>query len=339
MDWENIAKEGMHMNPDPRGPGGTLERIRRTRGADACRDRFGRAAKAGRQTALRLLNGGDLRFATLFLLKPQIEEAGLADGLGARNRAALEICGKILEDPKSQPGAGISYRDPAVRSAFLWMFRSGAADDSLSNEFDEILDLCACVLLRRYRETSILPDLAALIFRRNLKKGYLHDLIWALFKSRDANVLRLIAPYLRSGNERDAELARLLLHLPDSEGDTRGREAQYRGYLSWLRENSPYLTFTGESLQCSNQPQLCSVDLGAKYLCRPPRGNAAGPLTPREHECLSCFSGAKEADRTVLSDYSNRLHARSPARWRHFMESPVDEQVRIAKSGTGRRTP
>lgn len=338
MDWENIAKEGMHMSPDPRGPAGTLERSRRTGGADACKDRFGQAVKTNRQAALRLLNGGDLRFATLFLLRPQIEEAGLAAELGARNRAALEICGRILEDPKSEPGGGISYREPAVRSAFVWMFRSGAADDGLSNEFDEILDLCACVLLRRYRETSILPDLAALIFRRNRKKGYLHDLIWALFKSRDSNVLRLIAPYLRSENERDAELARLLLHLPESGGDANG-EAQYRGYLGWLRENAPYLTFTGESLQCSNHPQLCSVDLGAKYLCHPPRGNAAKPLSPREHECLSCFSCAREGDRAVLSDYSYRLHARSPARWRRWMESPVDEQVRIAKSGTGRRTP
>ena len=327
------------MSPIPRGPIGTLEQIRRTQGADACKDNFGRTVKTNRQAALRLLNGRDLKFATLFLLRPQIEEAGIADGLGARERAALDICGKVLQESKTLPGGGISYQDPAVRSAFLWIFRSGAADDGLSDEFDEILDLCAGVLLRRYHEKSILPDLSALIFRRNQKKGYLHDLIWALLQSRDANALRLVAPHLRSENERDAELARLLLHVPGEGKDARERENQYRSYLGWLRENAAYLTFTGESLQCSNQPEICSVDLGSKYLCRSRGERTAESLTQRERECLRCFSGAKESDRAVLSDYSHRLHARNPARWRHFMESSVDEQVRIAKSGTGRRTP
>lgn len=327
-------------NPNARRPIGTLEQLRRVHGAEALKSQFGEALKNQEGTAVRMLNDAGLRFATLFVLKPEIENAGLLEKLSARNRAALEICGKIMEDPKSIAAGGISYRDEAVHSAFLWIFRTGAGDDGLSEEYDEVLDLCASVLLRRYREKSILPELADLIFRRNRKHGYLHDLIWAFFEARDPNALRYLAGYLRSPNERDAELACLLLHLPHTGANSREKQTQYREYLRWLRENGAYLYFTGESLQSSNEPRICGVDLGAKYLCKnisPRSRKPLNPLTQQEEESLSCFAQAKEPERAVLSDYSQKLHSRDPAFWNRWIRSPVNEQIRIAKgSGRGR---
>lgn len=312
---------------------GALDNIRRLQGADACKKRFQALLKDQDDRAARLLNDTRLRFATLFLLRPQIEESRLGPQLSDRNRAALQICGKVLKEQKAPPG-GIDYSDPKIHAAFSWMFRTGAESDGMSNEFDEVIDLCASVLTRRYRETFILPALTGLIFRRNRKKLYLHDLIWALFQADDPNALRYIARYLRSANARDRELARLLLHLPASGESSFERESQYRKYLGWLHENSAFLYLTGESLQGSNQPEICHVDLGAKYLGKqisPRSRTPLHPLNPREEESLSCFAKAEERDRTVLSQYSKSLRSRSPAVWNRWIRLPVEKQLEIAQ--------
>jgi hypothetical protein len=319
---------------------GTLEQIRRTRGADTCKKRFREIIVKQKDGAARLLNAGGLSFATLFTLRPQISDAGLEPKLDGKIQAALQICEKVLEDEKALPGGGISYSDENVRAAFLWIFQTGARDDGLSNDYDEILDLCASVLTRRYREKSILPGLAELIFRRNRKKGYLHDLIWAFFQIHDPGSLRLIAPYLRSSNARDRELAHLLLHLPEAGTSAQKRNEQYRNFIKWLQENSAYLYFTGESLQSSNHPEICGINREAKYLGKqisPRKRTPLDPLTKEEEESLNCFAQAEEDEKAILSEYSGKLHARSAALWNRWIHSPVSEQIRIAKEGTGRR--
>lgn len=331
------GKEGTFMNSASMG---TLERIRRMQGADACRNYFRRTAEKRKENALFLLNGAGLGFPTLFVLREEIERTELNARLSARNRTALSLCGKILKNRESETGGGIRYQDRAVRQAFLWMFRTGASGDGLSDEFDQVLDLCASVLARRYHETSILPALESLIFLRNRKKGFLHDLIWAFFQFREPGSLRLIARHLTSSDERDAELACMLLHLPYQQRTTQEKQAQYREYRNWLNENSAFLTFTGESLLCSNQPEICSVNLGSKYLGKRTdpgkRGHADG-LTPKEQEYLSYFAQAEKQDQPVLASYSRKLHDRSPSDWSRWIGRPVAEQVLAAKQGAGRR--
>jgi hypothetical protein len=331
------VKEGVFMYNNSYGPVGTLEYIRRVCGIDVCKRRFQKIVQKQGENAAKLLNAADLRFPTLFALKPEIEKAELTPKLNGKIRTALQICDKVLEENKTLPGCGIPYSDETVHSAFLWIFLTGAKDDGMSNDYDEVLDLSASVLTRRYRDKSILPVLAELIFRRNRKKGYLHDLIWAFFQAHDPGSLKLIAPYLRSSNARDRELARLLLNLPDVGKDAQSRENQYRNFMRWLRENNAYLYFTGESLQSSNQPQICSLDLGARYLCKqisPRKHKPVTPLSKQEEEALSCFAQAQDNDKAILSDYSRKLHTRNPHYWKRWMRLPVSEQLRIAKSGT-----
>lgn len=319
------------------GPVGTLEYIRRVCGIDVCKKRFQKMVQKQREHAAKLLDTDDLRFPTLFALKTEIEKAKLTPKLNGKIQAALQICDTVLEDNKAVPGCGIPYSDENIHAAFLWIFLTGAQNDGMSNDYDEILDLSASVLTRRYREKSILPVLTELIFRRNRKKGYLHDLIWAFFQAHDPASLKLIAPYLRSSNARDRELARLLLHLPDVGDDAISLENQYRNFMSWLRENNSYLYFTGESLQSSNQPQICSLDLGARYLGKqisPRKHKPIAPLSKQEEEVLSCFAQAQDDDKTILSEYSRKLHTRNPRYWRRWIHLPVSEQLRIAKSGT-----
>lgn len=329
------------MYSDPNGPVGTLEYLRQVRGVDACKIRFQQILEnSQKNTAVRLLNDKSLRFPTLFVLKPQIDEENLAGKLNGKIKAALLICDKVLEEKKSLPGGGISYNDQNVRSAFFWIFRTGADSDGLNNDYDEIMDLCASVLTRRYHDKTILPALSRLIFHRNRKKGYLHDLIWAFFQSHDPNSMQYIAPYLRSSNNRDRDLARLLLHLPDVGDNPNEKERQYRTFMNWLRENNPYLYFTGETLQSSNQPEICGVDLGAKYLGKqisPKKHQPLNPLTKREADTLSCFAQAEQSDKAMLSDYSKKMQRQNPAYWKRWISLPLEKQLQIVKENTGRR--
>lgn len=317
----------------------TLERIRRARGAVACREAFRALARDNARETARLLGDGRLKFGTLFVLRPEIAEFLPEEELSFRDRTALLFCGGAEracktavdgEHPRFTAGE-------SERPVLLWIFTTGTEDDGLCGEFDRVLDLAAAVLIRTYREESILPAAAKLIFRRHRRGAYLHDLIWAYFKARGTDALRIIAGYLRSPVRSDAELARSLLHLTES-GASEGGGKQYGEYLSWLRENGPYLYFTGESYQLTNAPSPCGVDLGAKFLCREishRNRKPLAPLTREEQESLNSFNGAGDAEKETLARYSGKLHEKNPARWNKWMRYPVSRQIEIA--GYGRR--
>ena len=313
-----------------------LDLIRRARGAGACRETFRGLARENKREAARLLGDGRLAFGTLFVLRPEIAEFLPEEDLSYRDRTALQFCdrasqaNKAIDDDCPRFSAGED-----AHPVLLWMFTTGTEDDGLSEEFDRVLDLAAAVLIRTYREESILPAAAELIFRRYRRGSYLHDLIWAYFKTRSTDALRIIAGHLRSPVRKDVELARSLLHLPENGAE--GRK-QYGEYLSWLRENGPYLYFTGESYQLTNAPSPCGVDLGAKFLCREISPRSRRPLTPltrEEEERLSGFNGAGDEEKETLARYSRKLHDDDPSGWNRWMQYPVSRQIEIA--GYGRR--
>lgn len=332
------------MNSGYNSMGNGLDRIRRSQGIDACRNTFGRMGKERRQNAVRLVNDGGLFFASLFILQPEIEELNLKEELSERNRIALSLCNRILSEKNSAGGPDlmISLNSEEVHHVLLWMFNTGAADDGLSNDFDQVLDIVASVLMKTHHEKTILPVLTDMIFKRNQKGRYIHDLVWACFQTHDANALRFIAGYLRSPAAKDVDLASMLLHLPQDVPlrSFSDRQKQYVSYLSWLKENEPYLYFTGESLQFTNNPSPCSVDLEAKYLCK--AGGMRGrkqpaPLTDTERESLMKFNRTSEDEKKTLAKHSQRLHRENPSYWNEWMQYPIDKQVNIAQYG--RRKP
>ena len=331
------------MNSGYNGTVNDLDHIRRSQGTDACRNMFGKLGKARRQTAVRLLNDSGLFFASLFILQPKIKELNLNGELSERNQIALNICKKILGEKNlsSDSDYPASLNSEKVHNVLLWMFSTGAADDGLNNEFDQILDIVASVLMKTYHEKTILPVMTDMIFKRNQKGRYIHDLVWACFQTRDANALRFIAGYLRSSVPKDVDLARTLLHLPQdvplrSNSD---KQKQYAAYLSWLKENGPYLYFTGESFQFTNNPIPCGVDLEAKYLCKD-HGirdrKQFTPLTDAERASLTKFNQVSEKEKKVLAKHSQRLHRKNPSYWNQWMQYPVDKQMNIAQYGRRR---
>ncbi len=317
-----------------------LDRIRRRKGINQCKDFYRNLANENRQNAIWLINDRRLHFASLFILQPEINELKLE--LNERNQTALDLCKKISAGKGTSQDAEISIQlsSEHVHRVLLWILNTGAADDGLGNEFDRIVDTAAAVLIKTHHEESIIPVIADLIFQRSRRGSYCHDLVWAFFQSRNIDSLRYIAKYLRSSNTADVQLARKLLNLPqNTELSARAdRQKEYENYLLWLHENGPYLYFTGESLQYSNSPDPCRLDLEAKYLRKTIDSQHHKPIVPYTQEeltCLKSFDEAQENEKSTLADYSQALFKRNHRSWNQWIHSPVDQQLHIA--GYGRR--
>lgn len=330
------------MNLGRSGTTNPLDHIRRLKGNDSCRYMFNRLGKERRQNAVQLLNDSRLSFTCLYILQPEIEELNLKGELSKRNQIALSICEKLLEKKNlfGAPDYSIPLNSEEMRHVLLWVFNTGAADDGLNNEFDQVLDIAASVLIKKHHEKQILPLMTNMIFKRNRKGRFIHDLVWACFQTRDPNALRFIAGYLRSSALKDVDLARTLLHLPqDVPLETSSdRQKQYVAYLSWLKENDPYIYFTGESFQYTNSPIPCSVDWEAKYLCKDSSIYAfkqLPQLTDTERISLTDFNTLSENDKAILARHSQKLHSENPSYWNQWMQYPVDKQIQIAHCGRG----
>jgi hypothetical protein len=306
---------------------------------DACKKYFRQAAMEDSRKAVLLLNDDRLLFTTLFVLQPTIYGWNLTEELSERNRIALNICDRITEGKGEEeaPHFSQSSENEAVHQTLLWMFQTGAPEDGLSNEFDQILDITASAIIKTYHDESILPTVAKLIFQRNRRGSFHHDLVWAFLRTKDVYSLKYIAAYLNSNYRKDVELAHTLLHF---NGDVpqwhTGRTNKYAEFLAWLQENGPFLSFTDESFQFTNSPNPCSLNLEAKYLNKqvPTRSHQTDiPYTEEELDRLKDFKEAQHEERLSLARYSHNLYGRNQNGWNQWIHYPVSKQLEIAKYG------
>ncbi|HEY5588621.1 MAG TPA: hypothetical protein VIK86_06665, partial [Candidatus Paceibacterota bacterium] len=96
-------------------------------------------------------------------------------------------------------------------SVLKGMFERGVVQNGQSNDNDELLDATATLLIKIHKDKTILPIIVDMIFFRNRKGLFTHDLIWAFFQAREPNSLMLIANYLNSEDMNDVKLACKLL--------------------------------------------------------------------------------------------------------------------------------
>lgn len=322
------------------GPSNNLDFIRHSHGIDFCRNMFFNLGKAHRQNAVQLVNDSSLFFTSLFVLLPQIHELNLTEELSERNRIALNICEIICNEKYSNGDYNylISLKSEKVHRVLLWVFNTGAADDGINDEFEQILDSAASVLIKTHHEKAIIPIMIAMIFNRNRKGGYIHDLVWACFQTRDTSTLRYLAERLRSPVAKDVELARTLLNLPQNLPlrSTLEKQKEYTTYLSWLNENNPYIRFTGESFNFTSIPVPCIVDLEAKYLCKEgyvQDSKQLDSIADSEHSYLSDFNKLPENDKSILAKYSQHLHNQNQSYWNEWIHYSVDKQIQSARNG------
>jgi hypothetical protein len=293
-----------------------------------------------REEAIRLLNDQRLQFPSLFILMPEIDTLQLHRVLNVRNKIALGLCGKKT---KITNVAVDSAREESEEEhqALRWMLSTGVSWEGPSAEhdqYDAVIDYTAALLVVSYEDKEMLSVVAELIFRRNRKDLYIHDLVWAFFQVMDYSALRLIARYLLSANGKDFKLASKLLHINMAGGTDRSvsKERLYRKYLAWLEENRPYLYLTGEQFQMTSDPQYLNFDSEAKYLNREISPKYRQPLTPLDEvEAMSLkrFRASPREEQELLSDYSYRLRRRNMQRWQEWMQMQTAEQVLSARAG------
>ncbi len=320
----------------------SLDSIRKIKGINAFQVGFHELGKNKKSQAVKLINDNGLSFTSLFLLMPEIEALNLYPYLNARNTIALNMCGKVLKNKKLETNANsvISQNANQTYPVLKWMLNTGYTDDGLNDDFDEILDCVVAVLIKEYEDKNILPVVADMIFDRNKKGTYNHDLVWSFFQVHDLNSLKLIAQFLESPNENDVDLACKLLHYKTFKKNTHSNNnsEHHKAYLEWLEDNYDFLYFTGESFQQTSNPQVCDVDVDAKYLGKsisPHNRKMSTPLTQSEKEHLEQFHKMDNAQQINLSNFAHKVQKNDLRLWSKWNNYPVSKQVDIAQSGLG----
>lgn len=315
-----------------------LDHIRIHEGADKCRTALNETFREDTRRALALLNDHRLMFPCLYILREQIDELRIQRYLSPRHMIALRIANQISGSEASGVDYLFSWQD-SVYSVLKWIMETGSAEEIAEDDYEQILDVTASVLINTYRDRDILPLVADLIFKRNRNGRFIHDLVWALFQVHDPQVLKLIAERVRSSDPKDAKLAAELLNIdetgvPANEGDKEGR---YAGYLHWLEENEPYLYFTEESFQYASKPAFCAVDLERKYLQKGAPSYSKQPISSSDEgasENLAAFKQLSVEEQKVLSAYSQKIHDKNTPAWSEWLHAPVSEQIKAAKAGS-----
>lgn len=309
-------------------------------GVDSVRSFFHQLTKANEKEALNLINDENLYFASLFVLKPEIEELKLFQKLNIRNRIALRITNEILLSKANISAVEDLSFDyiQAVHYVLKWMLETGCINDGLNDQYDEILDIAAIYLTKVYRDKTVLPIIAEMIFRRYKQGLLIHHLAWAFFESRDPISLSIISERLQSKELKDIELAQKLLSFVPDIGirDNIDIKEQYLSFLDWFGKNNLFLRFTEECFQQSSNPIIYRVVLEAKYLCEPismDTGKILRILSAKECKLIDEFKRLDKNTQILLSEFSVMLHHNNIYKWQEWLECPIEEQIKFARIG------
>ncbi|WP_061316510.1 hypothetical protein [Clostridium botulinum] len=309
-------------------------------GVDSIRSFFYQLAKDNEKEALNLINDENLHFTSLFVLKPEIEELKLFQKLNIRNKIALRITNEILLSERNILDVEYLSFDyiQAVHSVLKWILETGCISDGLNDQYDEILDITAIFLTKIYRDRTVLPIIAEMIFRRYKQGLLIHDLAWAFFESRDPISLSIISERLQSKELKDVELTQELLSFVPGIGiqDNIDIKEQYLSFLDWFGKNNLFLHFTGESFQQVKNPVIYRVVLEAKYLCEPvsiDTGEILRTLSGKECKLIDEFKRLDENTQKLLSEFSVMLHNNNICKWQYWLECPIEERIKFARIG------
>ena len=314
-----------------------LDQIRINEGAEKCRRAFGEISRKDVRRAATLLNDRRLMFPCLYILYDPTLRQHIKKYLNTRNRTALQIINQIKSAEAAETDYLSSKRN-SIHSVLKWILETGSTGEIPENDYEEILDVTVSVLINIYKDADSLPLAVDLIFKRNRNGRYIHDLVWALFRFHNPEILKLIARRLRSSDPKDAELAAELLNIEKADVLDAGSdgEGRYDGYLHWLEENQPYLYFTEESFQYSSRLVFCAVDLERKYLQRGASSydkQVIASLDDEENKSVAAFKQLSAEEQKALSEYSQKICSKSVPAWKEWLHAPVREQIRAAKAG------
>ena len=291
-------------------------------------------------------NDNNIRFSTLFKLNSNVKAHTSLLRINKLRmnklymsklyQEVLEVLNAIQTKDNSNVERVSSGNKYNSYLALKWMLETGCIDDGLSSRYDEVLDAVAALLVKKYKDITVLPLIANMIFDRYRKGKYIYDLVWAFFECGDPASLIYIGERLNSSNPRDIELAcKMLSFVPNVSVLNKNR---YASFQNWFNENKSFLYYKEESFQQLNCPRLYAVSLEAKYLCTavsPEYGKIQRQLTSYEKQSLSAFNNIDNNARLLLANYSFFLFRQNYYLWNIWIQYPICEQIRIAQAAGG----
>jgi hypothetical protein len=311
-----------------------LDNLRAANGTEGLRSYYSGLLKKDRSKALDMINNQQLSFGTLFAIRHELSQYAVTRELDVKYQKALKIAEDLTGNKVRRLNSNFRSDDDHTASVLRWMIETGGLEDDLGKQYDRLMEFSAALLIKRFKDISVLAQIAEMFFSRHRKGKYIHDLVWAFFEGRSVDSILIIAKWLNSYNIKDRELAYKLLsfipalsplNIPDPYGYTRA--------LVWLQENKPFVYYTGESLHQSSSPIHFKVSRIAKYLCRPISVDTAEPLFPFnefEKRLADSFKNLPDSQQQLLADFSYMLYRRNIYQWHTFLRLDVNEQLALA---------
>ncbi|HPU42525.1 MAG TPA: hypothetical protein PKY26_09030 [Acetivibrio clariflavus] len=314
----------------------TLDKMRLDRGNRNLSFYFHKLLVRNPSKALNLINEDNLSFPALYILLPQISKPSLSRYLNSRNKKVIDVIKSIRS--KSFSRFNELTKNIDVAETLKWILQTGKDDAMSRGEYTDILDSCAIILVREYKDYSILPVIKEIIYNRYKQGLFIHDMVWAFFECRDPNCILMLAEGFNSEDEKEVELTKeLLKFIPVVRNSSLSKEMLYSNVRYWLKENLPFIYYTGESFQQMPDPSPFEVSLGAKYLFKKVSrdGTIEGNLTDDEKRQLNIFNTLDINSQILLSNYSFILHNQNIYSWNNWIRYPITEQLKISAAKLG----
>ena len=118
---------------------------------------------------------------------------------------------------------------------------------------------------------------------------------------------------------------------------TRGinTQKQYFSFFYYLKENYPFLYFTGESFQRESNPTPYSIAMDSKYLYKRvsvDTGISLIPLTQKENSLSNYFNRLDNDTKQLLSNFSLKTQHENKYLWRSWINQSIIKQINMARS-------
>lgn len=315
-----------------------LDKIRIDKGIEELKNFFFQLSKKNFKKSLEFINDKHLGFNILFILKEILQQNNLFNSLTEKNKAALLIIKEILTDKKYDlvsEQISFDYIE-IIHSVLKWILETGFYDDGISDEYDEVLDITSILLTKVYRDTSLLPIMANMIFHRYKKGFFIHDLVWGFFECANPKSLNIIGERLLSSSIEDVKIASKLLNFIPGIDKVASKEKKYTLFLNWMKENSAFLEYTGESFHQTTNPKPYKIVLEGKYLCKsisPNTGKTLCSPSEKESNLLNQFKKLNYNTKVLLANFSFKIHCKNIYLWHIWCEYSLEKQIKIARIG------
>ncbi|MDR0813096.1 MAG: hypothetical protein LBO63_03715 [Oscillospiraceae bacterium] len=262
-----------------------LLKVWRSRGRDAAVRELKKLTDAD---ALALLSPKAVSFPLIYALYPELKSRNyLLSGSKAVFDAVCIIAVKL---------EGKNMRGIPDEESLKWILMTGSeylGSSPEQDEYDEIIDYAAALYCDNFAETEVLTQIANVIYKRNRRGLFIHDLSAALFRTADPATLRYIARQLLSQNDFDVNLTCELMGFEHPKTEA-ARKALYEEYSNWLGEHKDYLYVTGQYFNETSEPIHVRHDREAKALGKkifPKDRTPVVPLNEKEYAKLLALRG------------------------------------------------